>query len=204
MEFQIIAGEPCLDFINTLDNRPLPQLHKELLSTYQDLAEFAEQAGLIGSAKRRRLLRAAEAQPAHAMHSLRKAVEFRECLYRIFSTRLKKRKPSSADIAQFNRFHGEALSNLQLAVHGRGFRPEWREASEPRLDSILWPVVKSAGDLLTGKDLERVRECKSPSCRWLFIDRSKNHSRRWCDMSVCGNRVKARRFYRRQRARSGQ
>jgi predicted RNA-binding Zn ribbon-like protein len=201
VEFQIIAGEACLDFINTLDNRPSPERHKELLSTYRDLADWAAQAGVIAAAQRVALVRSAEAHPNAALITLRKAIELRECLCRIVSSRLRGRRPASDDIALFNRFLGEALSNLQLQAGRSGFRLDWQE-SEAKLDALLWPVIKSASDLLTSPDLERVRECGSPSCRWLFVDRSKNHSRRWCDMKVCGNRLKARRFYQRQHATS--
>lgn len=202
MEFQIIAGAVFLDFINTLDNRPAPERHKELLSTYRDLTDWAVQAGVIGAPRRSELWRAAEGHANAARTALRKAIELRECLYRIVSSRLKNRRPASDDLALFNRFLGEALSNLQLQAGGGGFRLDWGETSEQRLDSLLWPVIKSASDLLTSHDWGLVRECDSPSCRWLFIDRSKNHSRRWCDMSTCGNRLKARRFYRRQQSAS--
>ena len=202
VEFQIIAGEPCLDFINTLDNRPAAEHHTELLSTYCDLTDWALQAGVIAGAQRAELSRMAEAHPNAALAALRKAIELRECLYRIVSSRLKNRRPASEDLALFNRFLGEALSNLQLQAGRREFRLAWGNALGPRLDSLLWPVIKSASDLLISRELERVRECDSPSCRWLFLDRSKNHSRRWCDMSTCGNRLKARRFYHRQQGAS--
>ena len=200
MEFQIIAGEPCLDLINTLDNRPSPERHKELLSSYRDLADWALQAGVMAAQQRTGLLRAAEAHPNAALTALRKAVELRECLYRIVSNRLKRRRPAPGDMTLFNRFLSEALTNLQVQPDRSGFRLDWPPTFESTLDSLLWPVVKSASDLLTSSELEMVRECGSPSCRWLFVDRSKNHSRRWCDMKVCGNRLKARRFYRRQRS----
>jgi predicted RNA-binding Zn ribbon-like protein len=73
------------------------------------------------------------------------------------------------------------------------------EHDSPDLDRVLWPAVVSAAELLTSDDLGRVRECASERCAWLFLDRSKNQSRRWCDMTVCGNRSKARRHYSRLR-----
>ena len=76
-----------------------------------------------------------------------------------------------------------------------GFRLEWRD-KPVRLEAPLWRVARSATDLLTSPDLQLVRECEDNACRWLFVDRSRNHSRRWCDMKVCGNRIKARTFYR--------
>jgi len=202
LKFQIIAGETSLDFINTLDNRPTPERHKDLLATYRDLADWAEQAGVMRAAQHAELLREAESHPGLAITALRKSVEFREGLYRIVSSKLNRQRPASDDIARFNRFLGEALSNLHLKAGGAGLRLDWNRSPPPKLDSLLWPVVRSASDLLTSSDLGLVRECDSPSCRWLFLDRSKNHSRRWCDMKVCGNRLKARRFYRRQHTAS--
>jgi len=67
------------------------------------------------------------------------------------------------------------------------------------LEAILWPIAGSAGELLTSDDLGRVRQCGGKTCRWMFVDRSKNRSRRWCDLKVCGNRTKARKLYRRKK-----
>jgi predicted RNA-binding Zn ribbon-like protein len=67
----------------------------------------------------------------------------------------------------------------------------------------VWGVLRSAADLLTSDDLGRLRECASDTCAWLFLDHSKNRSRRWCDMTVCGNRDKVRRHRQRQRGRRG-
>ena len=202
MKFQIIAGETSLDFINTLDNRPTPERHKDLLATYRDLADWAEEAGVIRTAQHAELSREAESHPGLAITALRKSVAFRECLYRILSSKLNNQRPASGDIALFNGFLGEALSNLQLQVGRAGLRLDWNQSLSRKLDSLLWPVVRAASDLLTSPDLDLVRACDSPSCRWLFLDRSKNHSRRWCDMKICGNRLKARRFYRRQHTAS--
>ncbi|HUM07230.1 MAG TPA: ABATE domain-containing protein [Terriglobales bacterium] len=198
MEFQIIAGELCLDFINTLDNRPSPERHTELLSTYGNLADWAFQAGAIGPAQKGALLAAAARRPHAAVAALRKAIELRECLYRIISHGLRNQRPDPSDVKVFNGFLGEALGRLQLQLRRGGYRLQFPGVSGPRLDSLLWPIAKSASNLLTSGDLSYVHECDSPSCRWMFVDRSKNHSRRWCDMKVCGNRLKARRFYHRQ------
>ncbi len=197
VEFQIIAGDLSLDFINTQDNRLFPERRKELLPTYQDLADWAVQAGAIGATQRAELLRAAAVHPKAAEAALQQAIELRECLYRIVGANLRKRQPCPEDLARFSRFLGQALSHMQLQSRRTGFRLEWSNGPLS-LDEIVWPIVRSASDLLTSPDLDYVRECDSASCRWLFVDHSKNHSRRWCDMKVCGNRVKARKFYRRQ------
>lgn len=201
VKFQIIAGELSLDFINTLDNRAVPERRLELLPTYTDLVEWAMQAGAISASKRNALLSVAEQHPREADIVRQKAAELRETLYRIVTSTLRNRRPSQEDLRSFNASLGEALSHLELSTARGEFRLGW--AGEPlRLDSVLWPIVRSASNLLSGDDLTRVRECGADTCRWLFVDRSKNHSRRWCDMKVCGNRVKARTFYRRQSGRS--
>ena len=74
---------------------------------------------------------------------------------------------------------------------------DWEWKSQNPVDSILWPIAQSAADLLTSPDLAAVRMCEAPDCAWLFLDQSRNRSRRWCDMKVCGNRQKARRHYQR-------
>ncbi len=203
MKFQIIADELCLDFINTLDNRPVPERRRELLGSYEDLAGWAAQAGAIKATLRAALIEQAKAHPAQARAVLRRAIDLRETLYRIVEGRLTRRQLADSDRRAFNATLSEALSHLQLRATRNGFRLDWTE--EPlRLEAILWPIAGSAGQLLTSGELGRVRQCGGKTCRWMFVDRSKNHSRRWCDMKVCGNRTKARKFYRRAKARSAQ
>jgi predicted RNA-binding Zn ribbon-like protein len=64
---------------------------------------------------------------------------------------------------------------------------------------MLAPIVKSAADLLLSDMLDRVKQCEGDPCGWLFLDTSRNRSRRWCSMEDCGNRAKARRFYQRKK-----
>jgi predicted RNA-binding Zn ribbon-like protein len=200
MKFQIIAGELCLDFVNTLDNRPVPERRKELLGSYPDLTDWAAQAGGIDAGLRSALMAAAEAHPAKASAVLTRAIQLRETLHRILEGRLTGRRVDQADMRRFSATLGEALSHLQLQSTRTGFRLDWTK--EPvNLEAVLWPIATSAGQLLTSDDLARVRECGEQTCRWMFMDRSKNHSRRWCDMKVCGNRTKARKFYRRTQTR---
>ena len=65
-------------------------------------------------------------------------------------------------------------------------------------DAPLRAIVDAAVGLLISPDRSKIGECGEPTCRWLFLDHSKNHSRRWCDMRVCGNRNKVQRFRARQ------
>ena len=200
MKFQLVAGDLCLDFVNTFDNRPVPERYEELLVTYADLADFVFQSGAIDSAQHSALVREAEAHPvkAAAVHS--RAVELRETLYRILDCRLAGKRFQEADRQALSSAIGEAFSARQLQATRTGFRLGWPK--EPSmLDAAWWPIASAAAHLLTSDDMSRVRTCSANTCRWMFVDRSKNHTRRWCDMKVCGNRTKVKRFYNRAKAR---
>jgi predicted RNA-binding Zn ribbon-like protein len=199
VKFQIIAGEICLDFINTLDNRPDPARQQELLNSYKDLADWATQAGAISATQRTSLLCLASERPQAAQTVLRNAVHLRECLYRLVTDLLEKRRPAEADLRTFSGYLGEALSFLQLRSIPGGYRLQWID-DHLRLESVLWSIASSGSGLLTSGDSQFIRQCDAEACRWFFLDRSKNHTRRWCDMKVCGNRAKARNFYRQQKS----
>ena len=96
-----------------------------------------------------------------------------------------------------------ALAQLQLvgvtseSVGGPALQWSWRDAAD-RLDSIIWPVVRSAADLLVSDEAARIRVCGGPDCGWMYVDRSRNGLRRWCEMESCGTREKSRRRARRK------
>ena len=92
---------------------------------------------------------------------------------------------------------GRARERLVYDRNGVGWS---LPADGDALERPLWEVACSAADLLTSPELDRVKECASTTCEWVFLDRSKNRSRRWCDMSDCGNRAKARRFHAKKQA----
>ena len=92
------------------------------------------------------------------------------------------------------------MSGATLVPADERFTWEWRP-DEQRLDQLLWPVARSAVELLTTGDPRRIKVCENPyGCGWLFYDGSKNGSRRWCSMEGCGSQVKMRRQYAKRRA----
>ena len=195
--FDLSGGAPCLDFVNTVSGRGR-ELPTERLHGYADLVAWARQSGLVEKGQAAGLARRAAAHPRQAARMLAAAVELREALFRLFSAVAARRRPPAADLSALNRWLAKSLGRLRLATTGDGIG--WRWSDEPEaLDAPLWPVARSAADLLTGDDRAALRECADGGCRWLFLDRSRNHSRRWCDMKACGNRAKVRRHYRRKR-----
>lgn len=196
--FELDGDAACLDFVNTWGDRDRPQADR--LHDYGDLLAFARQAGLLATETLAGLRERADAQPADARRAGERGRELRETLYRIFSARAAGRPVPESDLTVLNSVLESAMGGLHLEPADEGFLWGWSEQVDD-LELPLWPVARSAAELLTGDDLDRLRECDGRSCSWLFLDRSRNRSRRWCSMATCGNRAKARRHYRRQRQR---
>ena len=193
----LIGGRLCLDYANTVSTRTGP-VHHEYLTSYADLLEWSRHAGTLADRDAQQLGRQAARRPAEAAAVLKQAIAVRETIYRIFSAIAHQRAPAKADVATLNAALAQALSRLRVLPSGESFEWQWVQDSRA-LDIMLWPVVRSAADLLTSTDLRRVRQCaRREGCDWLFVDTSKNQSRRWCSMSTCGSRAKARRYYQRQ------
>jgi predicted RNA-binding Zn ribbon-like protein len=196
-EFDFSGGVLCLDFANTIEDRPL--CLKESLSDWSDLAAWAERAGLVSADEAAALGRRARANRRAADRGFRAARELRECTYRVFHATAAGEAPSAADLAQLNDAVARALRHARVVRDGHGYAWGWAHG-DVTLDRVLWPVARSAADLLVSSARTDVRECASETCSWLFLDLSPRRSRRWCSMKTCGNRDKVRRFYARQRA----
>ncbi len=199
-EQNLIGGQLCLDFINSLDNRRAVHPSEHLIS-YTELVAWCQHANILDAEEAAHLLAAAAAQPAEAAHVLEAAITFREAFYRILLAFLASKLPAEDDLASFNAARAQALAHSEIAATGEGFARRWNR-SEQHLDRMLWPIIQAAEGLLLSPDLKLVKECSGPDCGWLFLDTSKNHTRRWCSMESCGNRAKARSHYQRKRQRA--
>jgi predicted RNA-binding Zn ribbon-like protein len=195
--FEYTGGNLCLDFTNTLSGRRARP--RERLTSYQDLVAWGRQAGVLTDADALLLERIAAEHPRDATRMFAEAVALREALYRILSSVVEGAPPGQDELAFLNAALSRAMDRLRVARGAGGFGWAWA-TEEETLDRMLWPVIRSAADLLVSGEAQRVRRCASESCDWLFLDTSRNHSRRWCDMSGCGNRAKARRHYARAKA----
>ena len=198
--FELTAGVLCLDFVNTLDNRPTGE-PKELLARYGDLVRFAEDTGILTPAQADRSFAWSEADPEEAQRVLRAAVELREAMYAVFSAVIAKRAVPASALALLNGYIQLAAKHLSLTPANGGFAWQYDSYGDSPggFETILWPIVRSAAELLASDNLPFVRTCSSETCQWFFLDTSKNHRRRWCSMKLCGNRAKVRKFYARQR-----
>ena len=194
----MIAGNVCLDFVNTLDDRHTQP--KELLESYADLARFGEDAGLLESRQADQLCERSYAEPERAQQALLWGRELREAIHDVFLAIMNKRPVPPGALARLNADIQGAAGHMRLVPVKGGF--EWSFDDLREFDSVLWPIARAAGDLLASDQLPYVRACFSKSCEWFFLDTSKNHHRRWCDMTSCGNRAKLQRFYARRKSAS--
>lgn len=194
-EFEFSADELCLDFANTWGNRE--DATDDRLSCYDDLVQWALQAGIVDDSRGRHLRRHATRDPAEAADAFAAAVALREAVFRACSAAAAGRSPGDDDLEMLNQGLAR-VPRQRLYRGGECCQWEWAENGSD-LFRIMWPVLLSAGDLLTSSEVDRIRECQAPDCCWLFLDSSRGGRRKWCDMSVCGNRAKARRYYARHR-----
>ena len=190
---EIVGGALCLDFVNTINSRLEPE--HDYLVQYSDLVEWANKVGILSRAQTDKLQKQAEQNRGEAEGAFRIAQTLRELLYRLFSNTTKVSEPNQKDMETFIAFYAEAISHGQFVKKDQSYATSWRVDEE--FESVLWPVIYSAGELLLSNELAHVKEC--PGCGWLFLDTSKNQSRRWCSMNTCGARDKMRRYHRKRR-----
>lgn len=189
----------CLDFANTVEWHASPQ-PIEYLNSYADLVGWAAQRGLVSDEEVSALIQAGTDRPVEAKAVLERAIALREAIYRIFSATAKSELPNNSDIDYLNQALQDSLSHLKIVQKGEDFSWVW-QGEDDSLDWMLWPVVYSTAEMLISDQLKRVKECEDDrGCGYLFLDLSKNRSRRWCTMRSCGNRAKVRRHRQRQQS----
>ena len=193
--FDLCGGHVALNFVNTLDERFRAEGPLELLRDYCDLLRFVEQSRMLEPSRARAL--AKSLTPATAARALRTARELREAMAGVLYARVENRPPRAADILTLERRFHDADRHRELrwersAAPGMAWQ---RGRFESQAELPVWIVAHAASQLLMSDAVEQVRACGAQTCRWLFLDTSKSHTRRWCNMKICGNRMKARRFH---------
>jgi predicted RNA-binding Zn ribbon-like protein len=195
----LVGGRLCLDFINTVSWRT-GENRRDYFQDYAELTWWAEKAGVLGEIAGAALREQASVEAGEAEAVFARAMRLRELLYSLFSGAGTRAAGAEADLAVFNEEVARSFPHARIVGSAAsGFEWGWEETS--RFDCLIWPIVSSAAELLTSEELARVGECAGDGCGWLYLDVSKNRSRRWCDMGDCGNRAKARRHYRKSRER---
>lgn len=198
----MIAEAVCLDFINTIGDFGSDEA-SEPLEAYATLVEWGRREGLFSAEEAARLAQDAGRRPEEVKAALARTLTLRDALHALFTTLLEGHIPAVEHLETLNVEIACAHEHMELTyAPDDGFIWRWTPATGA-LDQALWPVARSAEELLLSPTLAAVRQCASETCGWLFIDTTKNRSRRWCDMGGCGNRAKARRHRARQRKVQG-
>ena len=195
--FDLRGGSPALDFVNTAPRLPG---ETEKLATYADLLRFCAAVSAVDKATAGRLTAEGSRHPRLAADALASAIALREALYGLVLASVEGRRADPALVTVIDGWISSALSARRLKPSADGGYELALQASNDLL-SILHPVALAAADLLTSR-LDRLRLCEEHEvgkCAWLFLDDTKNGSRKFCSMEECGNRAKQRRFQARQR-----
>lgn len=195
--FPRLLGERlCLDFVNSVEFRTSPH-PQEFLTDYRALVHWGMHVSLLSTEEEQTLLESARQQPERAEATWAGALRLRELLHSVFVALARRERPDRAALQELHQVYLDVMGHAELTPTPAGFTWTWQPALT--LDRMLWPVVRSAVEVLTSSEVARVRECPGcGDCGWLFLDISKGGKRQWCSMEGCGSRAKMRRLYQRQ------
>ena len=187
----------CLDFVNTIHDR-IYEPERDYWVTYVHLLQWALKAGIIKPGEYEILLEYYESKPSPGPKLLKEAIKVRELLYSLFLPISSGKKVSGDNLEAFNEIVSKCLPRLRLKPHNKGFSQTWQFTPGESV-MIIAPVIYSAYELLLSDRLDRIKECTN--CGWLFLDTTKNGTRRWCSMNTCGSIVKAKEWYHRNKGK---
>ena len=186
----------CLDFVSTVTWDGLDMVRDDQIRGYGQLLDWALEQGVLPETQIEQLREEAAADPDARRRALGRAWAFRRALHDCFRAVVRREPPPEASIALINTAIADSLPPFTLAQRADGIAFTMPVGPYP---DLLRPVLRSALHLLSSPELARLRECAAERCGKLYLDHTKNASRRWCDMDTCGNRAKARRHQARRR-----
>jgi predicted RNA-binding Zn ribbon-like protein len=189
------GGCVCFDFVNTVDQRLGPPV-REYLRGYDDVLVLSERLEILPKATLAALGAYAARHPEKAEQARLDIIRVRENLYALFAAIGAGKPVEPAELTAFNNDLGMVFSHLRFENGGGKLQLAWEMAP----DDLYLPLrlaLRSAYDILINYPPSRIKAC--PACSWLFLDASKNNTRRWCDMQACGSNDKAKRYYHRKK-----
>lgn len=188
------AGAPCLAFLNSTDQPGGFSHRDDLQPGYANVLSWAWASGILDDETTRRLLAIARRHPREASAIRRRIIEFRSALYRLVIAAIGGDTPPPDDLSLFEQELRETYAHAHLSVAGNAPGYAWTWPDDPHLETILWEILRSAEEMLCSDRVERLRQCAGEDCHKVFLDTSKNRSRRYCSPGGCGNRERVRRF----------
>jgi predicted RNA-binding Zn ribbon-like protein len=192
------GGRLCLDLANTVDDRT-DRRPTEYLASYARLLAWAAHAGALNPDEEKALAAMDRREPGGGRRALAAAISAREAIYSTFRGLAHDGGPSEDALAPLNVALQQTGGTPTLRVEEGEVRLDWPATEPLGLDTVTLRALRSAIELLTAPEVVRVRQCAAPDCSWLFLDLTRNHSRRWCRPEGCGVRNRFRRYYARRR-----
>lgn len=189
---RLLGGHAALDYVNTIERR-LGEHPHDYLTDPTSLANWGFHAGVISNDELNLVRTSMRRNDFDGTAVMKVAIEVREALYRILARSAAMQRQSDVDLV--TSAIREALTRSTLMFEGNGFRWDTAEVSDWLITDR---IALDAMNLLTSNQLTNVRQCPGcDDCGWLFLDSSKNGTRRWCSMEGCGSRAKMRRYHHR-------
>ncbi|MGD0640144.1 MAG: CGNR zinc finger domain-containing protein [Roseiarcus sp.] len=188
----LVGGALALDFANTESGRGFPT-HRDHLREARHVADWLQHAGALAPDEAEWLRGQAAARPDLAAALLTRAKALREDVGEIFRAVARGATAPAGPTSDLTAFHAGCLACSALAPSHDGYVWRWPLRASP-IEAALGPIALSAVTLLSRGDLSRIKQCAGVACGWMFYDETKNKRRRWCEMEVCGNRAKQRRY----------
>jgi len=195
---QLDGGCHAFDFTNTINNRTI-QANVDYVKSYDDVILWLYKTSLLPKKRIKMLSQLADKNKEDSDKAFKKVILVREILYNLFSPIAKRKNPEIIVQEEFNKILATSFSKMRLSISSLEPQVSFVD-NDVSFDEPIRIIMKSAYDILTTEKMERVKEC--PACGWLFIDRTKNGKRRWCNMNVCGSNDKAKRYYHRKKKTS--
>jgi predicted RNA-binding Zn ribbon-like protein len=187
---ELIGGHVALDFVNTLGGLP-DRADDEYLFEYLDLLKWLARVGLQPPDRHRDIRQAAEEASVEATRVFEDVRRLRGSVDHLLRCRLSAETADDGHLEVVRSAYAEAAEHATLEEHAGSYRLSWSTTGTRPLRWPLWVIAAACLDLLTGAPFELLRRCEH--CRWMFVDHSRNHTRRWCSMNSCGAIIKMRR-----------
>lgn len=192
--FQLVGGDLALDLVNTVSWRGDCERRIERIPTFESLVHWSSRTELLQASAVRQLMRSAATDADAAERAVREIRNLREDLHLVIASHLEDTALPAGALTRLRLRYVEALQNASPSA-----LPLAWEISPNSPGALTQALALRAMRLLQSDDVNRIGRCSNGACQWVFIDHSRNHSRRWCSSTDCGNRDRAARHYARHR-----
>lgn len=186
-EISLDGGLLCLDFINTVSEYRGDEPINYITNEVEWLVWL----------KRVKLITNDFDEFEKDSFNINEILQVRKTLYQLLVHYVRDEIIPDKVLAGFNRYYSRMNKHVTFTLYGKEVK-ETLVFNQLSANEYLLPIIRSAKELLTSGELKNVKEC--PNCGWIFLDKTKSNTRRWCNMKACGNKIKTQKYYRKTAA----